>query len=1058
MRTNLSFFFLALFLGCCSFFSNAQIGSLDTTFNRTEAGLAADANDMIHAMALQGDGKIVIGGAFSAYNDTTRRGIARLNTNGFLDLTFNPGGGVNDAIYALALQGNGQMIIGGSFTAYDGRVRHHLARLNADGSLDGAFAPVVDGEVYALAVQGDGKILLAGMFTSVNGTARNRVARLHADGTLDTGFNPGSGADNAIYALALQSDGKVVIGGGFTRYNGVGRNAIARLEANGALDAGFTTGNGASGGIVYALAIQQWDGKVLMGGYFTAYNGVARNYIARLNSNGSLDTGFNPGTGAGGGGVVSMAVQSDKKVLIGGYFTTYNGVARSGIARLKTDGSLDADFYPGSGAIGGGVLALAAQSDEKVVLAGGFTSYGGTAKQRIARINTGGPTLIIGDLTTDVRCAGLSVSIPVTVIGAFTTGNRFTLQLSDAFGRFTAPLNLATVTATTIKSIGGTIPVSIAPGNGYRVRVVSTMPAITSFENESDLTINQASPTPAITASGATTFCAGGSVVLTSSASDANQWYRNNVALSGETNPTLTVTGTGNYTVRSRENGCQSAASAITAVTVTPILSATVTYAGSPFCPVGTATPTIAGTKGGFFSSEDDINVDVVTGAVELSLPAGTYTIDYTMPASGGCAAVTTSTKFTIRQPVGISTQPESLAICTDNSARFTVAATGTSPTYQWRKNGVDISGATAATYTISKPALADAGSYSVVVKNACNSEVSSPATLAVTQATVITTQPVAQALCAGGKATFSVGAAGGQVKYQWRKAKVDIPGATGDTYTINAVTADDAGSYDVVVTGDCGSKTSVAVSLAVHTPISITTPPAAQVDACMGKSTSLTVTATGSPLAYQWYKGGSGIAGATARTYSIPSAAAADAGKYEVVVSNICGAVTSSAATVKVNPVPATPVITAAGNVLTSSAASGNTWFFNGKAISGAGEKTYSPLLSGQYTVQTTQNGCSATSEPYTFVYTAIEGPGAWNGEVRVYPNPMVKTLVISNPTGRKLQVQFFDGHGKKVLESSLRTTQGTIDVESLPGGVYQVVITDVTKNSSILQTLVKL
>jgi len=165
VRTNYPSFLLTLFLGLCSFISKAQIGSLDTAFNRTAIGFRAEANDMIHATVLQSDGKIVIAGAFSAYNDTTRKGIARLNKDGFLDVNFNPGGGVNDDIYALALQSEGKLIIGGSFTAYDGSVRNHLAQLNADGSLDESFNPTINGAVYALAVQSDGKVLVAGMFT-----------------------------------------------------------------------------------------------------------------------------------------------------------------------------------------------------------------------------------------------------------------------------------------------------------------------------------------------------------------------------------------------------------------------------------------------------------------------------------------------------------------------------------------------------------------------------------------------------------------------------------------------------------------------------------------------------------------------------------------------------------------------------------------------------------------------------------------------------------------------------------------------------------------------------
>jgi uncharacterized delta-60 repeat protein len=161
------------------------------------------------------------------------------------------------------------------------------------------------------------------------------IARLNADGSLDSSFNPGTGVwYGAVYSVALQPDGKVLIGGNFTSVNGTNRNRVARLNANGSLDSSFNPGTGVSGQVL-SIALQS-DGKVLIGGLFTSVNGTNRNNIARLNANGSLDGSFNPGTGANGP-VGSIALQPDGKVFIGGDFTTVNGVVRPRVARLYGD-------------------------------------------------------------------------------------------------------------------------------------------------------------------------------------------------------------------------------------------------------------------------------------------------------------------------------------------------------------------------------------------------------------------------------------------------------------------------------------------------------------------------------------------------------------------------------------------------------------------------------------------------------------------------------------------------------------------------------------------------
>ncbi|HEV2912103.1 MAG TPA: Calx-beta domain-containing protein [Pyrinomonadaceae bacterium] len=292
----------------------------------------------VYAVAAQADGKVYIGGLFtryytSQYLTAPRNHIARLNIKGQLDTTFNPGAGANDYVGVIALQPDGRIIIGGLFTSYGGTARNHIARLNSGGTLDTTFDPGAgaDGVVDAIAVQPDGKILVGGRFTSYNGTARNHIARLNSDGTLDTTFDPGTGASNAVNAIVLQPDGKIIIGGAFVSYNGAVRRRVARLNINGSLDLTFNQGAGANG-VVYAVALQR-DGKVLVGGGFTSFHNTTRNRIAQLNSDGSLDTDFDPGTGANSV-VRSIAIQADGKIVIGGFFTSFNDTDANYVVRL----------------------------------------------------------------------------------------------------------------------------------------------------------------------------------------------------------------------------------------------------------------------------------------------------------------------------------------------------------------------------------------------------------------------------------------------------------------------------------------------------------------------------------------------------------------------------------------------------------------------------------------------------------------------------------------------------------------------------------------------------
>ena len=356
-------------------------GSHDTTFN-----LGTGANNYVFSTAIQSDGKIIIGGTFTSYNGTGLGSIARLNVNGSLDSLFNQGTGASDWVYTTAIQSDGKIVIGGWFEYYNGSSRNSIARLNTDGSLDTTFNPGTGTNHYvrSMVIQSDGKIIIGGNFSSFNGMAINRIARLNSDGSLDVTFNPGTGANDVVWTISQQSNGKIIIGGWFTNYNGTTINRLARLNEDGSLDTSFATGTG-SNHTVSATAIQS-DGKIIIGGEFTNYNGEAFNRIARLNANGSPDTSFNPGTGIEDySQVYTTAIQSDGKIIIGGNFISYNGTARSRIVRLNSDGSLDVSFDPGTGAHGT-VHTTAIQSDGRIIIGGGFTSYNGTGRNRIARI------------------------------------------------------------------------------------------------------------------------------------------------------------------------------------------------------------------------------------------------------------------------------------------------------------------------------------------------------------------------------------------------------------------------------------------------------------------------------------------------------------------------------------------------------------------------------------------------------------------------------------------------------------------------------------------------
>ncbi len=375
---------------------NRPPGNGDTTFN-SGTGMNGD----VMALTLQSSGQIIAGGNFTTVNGVPQNYLARLNVNGTLDNTgfLHNLAGANASVYALVDQTDDQILAAGAFTSVNGLVRNRITRLNTDGSIDTSFNPGAgaDNNVYSLAetfINGARKIYIGGAFSTVGGVSRPNLARLNNNGTVDTGFVPGTGPNAAVYAVAVYPTnsifaGKVLVGGVFTNINNFAVGNIARLNADGSIDTNFDLNLSASDA-VRAIAVQS-DGRVLIGGDFTSVDGLALNHIARLNSDGSLDTTFNIGAGINGT-VNSIAVQSDGRIVVVGQFSQAGGVTRNNITRLLPNGVEDPTINFGDGANGSVDTVVVQPADQMLVIGGGFTRYNDQIAGHVVRIYGGSET------------------------------------------------------------------------------------------------------------------------------------------------------------------------------------------------------------------------------------------------------------------------------------------------------------------------------------------------------------------------------------------------------------------------------------------------------------------------------------------------------------------------------------------------------------------------------------------------------------------------------------------------------------------------------------------
>ncbi|HXJ61550.1 MAG TPA: immunoglobulin domain-containing protein [Verrucomicrobiae bacterium] len=670
----------------------------------------------VQAVAVQTDGKILVGGNFRMFADQMWSNFARLNADGTIDTEFKPE--ADSPAFAFALQCDQKILAGGFFTMIGGQQRNRIARLHPNGALDTGFDPGADGVVLSIVVQTDGKILVAGTFTTLGGQPRSYLGRLNADGTLDSAFNPG--ADYYVISLALQPDGRILVGGEFTMLGGQSRAYIGRLNPDGTLDLGFNPG---ANGFPMSLAVQA-DGKILVGGSFTTLGGQLRNYLGRLHANGTLDLAFDPG--ASGPAVDSLAVQADGKILVGGWFTTLGGQARNSLGRLNADGTLDLAFNAGVQPNPSQIWSLALQGDGKILVGGFFSTLGAQSRNDLGRLNN-----------TELATQGLAYDgSAVTWLRSGTSPEvwRTTFEFSTDGITWT---NLGAGT----RIVGGWHLTGVSTRPTGLIRARGFVASGDSWLVENTVAVGVGAPILVTQPQGGTnianatvsfTILAGGAVPL------AFEWLKDGRPLvdggkiAGATTATLILTNVlkpdeGAYSVIVT-NSLGSVTSAVVALTVIdPALVDQPLGQVKAFGESVTFGVTAAGTapfafrwfKSGM-ALPDELSLTGTKASI-LTVPnvsggdAGNYTVVVTNSQGSVTSAVA---RLTVLDPVIIS-EPASQVRNVGQRVTFNVMAVGTIPlSYQWLKDGIALLDATNAALTLTNLQGSDAASYSVAVSN----------------------------------------------------------------------------------------------------------------------------------------------------------------------------------------------------------------------------------------------------------------------------------------------------------------------------------------------------
>jgi uncharacterized delta-60 repeat protein len=400
-------------LACYDYFDNSLQYGIDVIRFNSDATndptFDTNTDNRLYAYDLNvlADGNILVGGSFPTLNNQQHLRLVKLNSNGNLVNTFNPSISTAGTIYAIEKQPDGKTIIVGNFYYVNGVAKNLIARLNPDGSLDNSFNPSSElfGAIYDLVILPNGKIVIGGAFGGTALFPGRSFARLNSDGSLDADLNVNRILVSTANVLALQPDGKILVGGEIFDLSSSNRPVLSRINADGSLDNSFNAASN-TGAIIRDILVQP-GGKIVVGGRFFSQINFQRQNIARLNNNGTLDTGFSSTTQQE---VLSLAQQSDGKVYVSGV----------SLSRYSSEGIIDSTFNAGSGT-NSVIRDVITQPNGKILIGGEFASYNGSPTSRIARLNDNGSL----DSTFNAGASGTIYALNLQTDGKLLVGGQF---------------------------------------------------------------------------------------------------------------------------------------------------------------------------------------------------------------------------------------------------------------------------------------------------------------------------------------------------------------------------------------------------------------------------------------------------------------------------------------------------------------------------------------------------------------------------------------------------------------------------------------------------------
>jgi len=341
-------------------------------------------SNIVYSITADSSNHLYASGAFTTYKDVSQNYLARLNSDGSKDTTFDIGTGFNGGIQTTVIDSSNNIYAGGSFTTFQGATQNRLIRLKNDGSKDISFdvSNGFNSTVYTMLLDSSNRLYVGGSFSTYKGSPQNYLVRLNNDGSKDTSFDISNGFagtfsfQTEVYSLILDSSNKLYVGGEFLTYKGLNQKALVRLNSDGTKDTAFDVSNGFNNLIDTNCLWLDSSNRLYAGGQFSTYKGLPQVYLIRLNNDGSKDTTLDISTlNAGFNSIInSMFLDASNRLYVSGSFTTYKTLPQNRLIRINADGSKDTSFDVSNG-FSSYIKEFVPDTSNHIYISGAFTTY-----------------------------------------------------------------------------------------------------------------------------------------------------------------------------------------------------------------------------------------------------------------------------------------------------------------------------------------------------------------------------------------------------------------------------------------------------------------------------------------------------------------------------------------------------------------------------------------------------------------------------------------------------------------------------------------------------------